>query len=1092
MPTIKKPAAADSGPAAGKHQRRLRDLLNRYDAAFAAGASLDSLLRQLEQVRDYALRHAIGEAQMLSALAAQPALPQDSAAGRQARQMLTDMTHSLGRQLLQPALSAAAKPQPPPAQAMLEQLDDGVLLLEPSGQQVLYANAALMELLGLAEPPAYPLALSALAPDSGLAEALRPLLALPKDKPSQIAATPLRRPDGDAGHADIRARPLRAEGQDCLLLTFHDATDRLTSEQLLTRHLDILAQLAGLSAELASQPAEPLWARMSGLLERVGRFLGADRCLLALLDAEGKQVRIAREWRNEARAAGPPAEAPAIPRSKLCWLEQQLGQQRTLQLNDSADAPEAAAALRQLLGDNGQSALLATLRPRQCWRGVLAVSAPTPHSWLWIEQHMLQSVADMLSNFLERSQYHSDAQRRQSEALAQARIGHWEWRRGDAAPHWSEELYQLWRLDPARPPPPLARLPALLPPADWPPLRRCLRQVLRRRETAQLDHRILLPDGGDRHVRHHISLEQDGRGRVVRLSGTLQDISEFKRREQTLQQAAAVYEHTLEGVMIADADLRILDVNPAFSTLTGYARADLLGQSPRLLHSGRHDAGFYRRLWQTVAEHGRWQGEIWNRHKDGSVAPAWLTVTAVRDADGAVRNYVGVFSDIAQIKKSAAEMAQLAHYDSLTTLPNRLLFLSRLEHAIQTAKRERRRVAVLFIDLDNFKQINDTRGHGAGDRLLVEVAARLKDCLRANDTVARIGGDEFLILLENQKADNPVIDIANKIVKACARPFRLEEQEVEVGCSVGISIYPRDGQDAETLMRNADAAMYQAKNDGKGAFRFYTEELTQRARLRVEQERELRLALERRELFLVFQPKYHLQSGALIGAEALLRWQHPSRGLIGPDTFIPLAEETGLIIPIGSWLIRHACGILRRWKDAGLSPGVLSLNIAGAQIQRAPILQTLKQALRDCRVPPQQIELEITERFVMSNPDAHLSVLRELRQLGVGLSIDDFGTGYSSLSYLRQLPVQTLKIDQSLVRGLPDREHETSISLAIISLAKTLHLGLVAEGVENEAQRRFLLDAGCEHGQGFLYARPMPENEFAELVKKGGAAPLRL
>ncbi|MCD5361504.1 EAL domain-containing protein [Chromobacterium aquaticum] len=1074
MPTTKKPAAV-SGSAAGKHQRRLRDLLKRYDAAFAAGASLDSLLRQLEQLREYALRHAIDETQMLSALAARPEPPLDSAAGRQARQWLTDMTRGLGTQLSQ----ASAPPQ---AQAMLEQLEDAVLLLDHASQQVLYVNAALMELLGGGSAPPCPLPLAALAPDSGLTEALRPLLTLPADKPSQISATPLRRPSGDAGHIDIRSRPLRIDARNCLLLTLRDATDRLASERMLTRHLDILAQLAGLSTELASQPAETLWSRMSALLERVGRFLDADRCLLALVDADGRQLNIVREWRRDAQPAGPPA---AIARTRLCWLEQQLGQQRTLLLNDGAESPEAADALERLLGVDGHSALLATLRPRQCWRGVLAVSAPAPHSWLWIEQHMLQSVADMLSNFLERSQFHDDAQRRQREALALARIGYWEWRRGDAAPHWSAELYQLCQREPAQFQPVAAQLPALLPPTDWPLLRRALRQALRLRAAAQLDHRLLLPDGRERFVRHHIAQERDAGGRLLRLSGTLQDINEFKRREQALQQAAVVYEHTLEGVVIADADKRILDVNQAFCAITGYPRAELLGQMPRLLHSGHHDAGFYRQLWQSVEESGRWQGEIWNRHKDGSAAPAWLTVTVVRDENGAVRNYVGVFSDIAQIKKSAAEMAQLAHYDSLTTLPNRLLFLSRLEHAIETAKRERRRVAVLFIDLDNFKQINDTQGHGAGDHLLVEVAARLKDCLRANDTVARIGGDEFLILLENQKADNPVIDIANKIVKACARPFQLEGQPVTVGCSVGISIYPRDGQDAESLMRNADAAMYQAKNEGKGAFRFYTEELTQRARLRVEQEQELRLALERRELFLVFQPKYRLQDGVLTGAEALLRWQHPTQGLIGPDAFIPLAEETGLIIPIGSWLIRHACGVLRRWLDAGLSPGVLSLNIAGAQIQRAPILQTLKQALRDCRIPARQIELEVTERFVMSNPDAHLKVLRELRQLGVSLSIDDFGTGYSSLSYLRQLPVQTLKIDQSLVQGLPDHEHETSISLAIISLAKTLRLDLVAEGVETEAQRRFLLDAGCEHGQGYLYARPMPEDKLAELMRSG-------
>ncbi|RBH51458.1 diguanylate phosphodiesterase, partial [Pseudomonas sp. MWU13-2860] len=346
-------------------------------------------------------------------------------------------------------------------------------------------------------------------------------------------------------------------------------------------------------------------------------------------------------------------------------------------------------------------------------------------------------------------------------------------------------------------------------------------------------------------------------------------------------------------------------------------------------------------------------------------SPAWLTGTVLRDWNGAVRNYVGVFSADAQIKKSAAEMAQLAHYDSFTPLPNRLLFLSRLEHAIETAKRERRRVAVLFIDLDNFKQINDTQGHGAGDHLLVEVAARLKDCLRANDTVARIGGDEFLILLENQKADNPVIDIANKIVKACARPFQLAGQPVTVGCSVGISIYPRDCQEAESLMRNADAAMYQAKNEGKGAFRFYTEELTQRARLRVEQEQELRLALGRRELFLVFQPKYRLQEGVLTGAEALLRWRHPRRGLVPPGDFIPVLEELGLVVDVGDWVISEACRQLKAWHQAKVRVPKVSVNISARQFSDGQLGMRIATILKDTGLPPACLELELTESILM-------------------------------------------------------------------------------------------------------------------------------
>ncbi|UTH74183.1 EAL domain-containing protein [Chromobacterium sp. IIBBL 290-4] len=970
--------------------------------------------------------------------------------------------------------------------AMVEAIHDAIIVMEGPALTPVYANPAIFDLLGMPEPRLEQLDMTRLLPPE-LLQKIRQCQdrqTLPLD-----SAAILRKPDGKSLHADLRISPLFDSGRQLLMLVAHDVTDRREAEQLLKRHLDILSLLSSMTDELSRLEIDSLWERMGDMLERVGRFLGADSCFLLQPAQAGNILAYTHEW--SASPATPQRRQLTLERHKLYWLESQLRHNGILAINDARSLPpEAEAATEALRRLDSAAIMLAPIRQHGELRGILAADCKNaPRQWLWLEGRMLQSVADILANWIEkylRNRELDDNRRRLIEAQRIAQVGNWEWEPRQDKLFWSEQTYAILGLAAGQQHISYELLRQMVHAEDLPAARHAFRRALRRLAPFSLELRILRSGGEERIVRVQAIIESRDKRHASRIAGTVQDITESKRLEMRLRQSATVYENTVEGVIITDRQTRILDVNRAFSDITGYSRDEIIGLTPATLNSGQHDQRFYQDMWQSIRATGTWQGEIWDRRKNGEVYPEWLSITAVHNDTGDVTNYVGVFSDISQIKRSESELEQLAHYDSLTRLPNRLLFLSRLDHALLNAKREHRRVAVMFIDLDNFKQINDTRGHSAGDTLLIEVAERLTACLRTNDTVARIGGDEFVVVLENQKADYPVIDVANKIVQSCNQPFWLGGQEMMVTCSLGISMYPRDGLDAETLMRNADTAMYQAKAEGKGCFRFYTEELTRRAIQRVHMEQELRMALERKELYLVFQPKFLLESGQLIGAEALLRWQHPTLGQVGPETFIPLAEETGQIIPIGGWIIERACQIIRGWLNAGLSPGVISINIAGPQIHRAPIRETLRQALADYQIPPAMIDLEVTENFIMHNPDESLKVLAGLRELGVSLSIDDFGTGYSSLSYLKQLPIQTLKIDQSFVRGLPYNENDTAICQAIISLARSLRLELVAEGVENEEQRRFLIDAGCQYGQGYLYAKPMQANEFASLLKIGG------
>ena len=549
--------------------------------------------------------------------------------------------------------------------------------------------------------------------------------------------------------------------------------------------------------------------------------------------------------------------------------------------------------------------------------------------------------------------------------------------------------------------------------------------------------------------------------------------------QRSLHLAEKVIASSLEGILITDPDANILTVNPAFSRLTGYAADEVIGKNPSLLGSGRQGPEFYAGLWAKLLRDGQWQGEIWNRRKSGEIYPELLTITAIRDTDGTLTHYAALFSDISELKENEERIRHLAYYDPLTTLPNRRLLEDRLHVALAHAHRNRLQMAVLFIDLDRFKRINDSLGHQVGDQLLVTIARRLCSALREDDTIARMGGDEFVVVLSEIDGPDAAAQTARRLIEVLKAPIVIGAHELVVTTSIGISIYPADSETAGELIKNADVAMYRAKATGRDSFQLYEPEMNARSLEHLALETSLHRALERRELRLHYQPLIDPVRMRVIGAEALLRWQHPELGLIAPADFIPLAEETGLIVPIGEWVLRTACRQLARWQGDGRPVFRISVNISARQFRDPGFTAMAERVLRESGMDGFGLTLELTESMLMDDARETIDVLERLKRSGFRLALDDFGTGYSSLGYLKRFPIDELKIDRSFIRDIEHNADDAAIVSALIGLAHSLRLQVVAEGVETEAQLAFLAGRGCDLMQGYHFSRPVAADDFA-------------
>ena len=571
-------------------------------------------------------------------------------------------------------------------------------------------------------------------------------------------------------------------------------------------------------------------------------------------------------------------------------------------------------------------------------------------------------------------------------------------------------------------------------------------------------------------------------GVLIGIVARLSNITKQTEQETKLRLAAKVFESTAEGITVTDRSGAIQMVNLAFCHITGYSEAEVIGENPSILKSGKHDDEYYRQMWETLSVTGHWQGEIWNKRKSGEIYPEWLSISSLFDKDDNVSNYVATFSDLTKINNVVQKMEHQAHHHALTQLPNRLLLHARLDHSIQQAGRNGEQGAVLYIDLDNFKHINDSLGHAAGDEVLLKMGQRLQEHCRDVDTVAHLSGDEFVVVLDTVRSVHDAFFRAESLLDSLAQPLMVHDYELVITSSVGLAIFPDDGTAVDLLLKNADAAMHKAKEIGKSSCQLYSPELTESSMERMLLESDLRRALENEEFLLHYQPKVRFSDGKIVACEVLVRWQHREKGLIPPDKFIPISEEIGLIIPMGEWILRTACQQFVAWQQQGLVLGKMAVNLSGRQIQQSDLVDMVQCVLTETGCPATALELEITESFMMDEPEEAILVLQELYDLGIELSIDDFGTGHSSLSYLKRFPVHRLKIDRSFICDMEHDEDDYAIVQTIVAMGHSLDLKLTAEGIEDEYQRNTLAALGCDEAQGYLFSRPVPANEFAKML----------
>jgi diguanylate cyclase (GGDEF)-like protein/PAS domain S-box-containing protein len=564
----------------------------------------------------------------------------------------------------------------------------------------------------------------------------------------------------------------------------------------------------------------------------------------------------------------------------------------------------------------------------------------------------------------------------------------------------------------------------------------------------------------------------------------VRDITAQKLDRERLQLAASVFEHAREGIVVTDADACIIEVNQAFTRITGYSRDEVVGRKPSLLKSGRQSEDFYAAMWKQLLAQGHWSGELWNRHKSGDLYPELITISAIFDPQNRVKQYVALFSDITKVKEHESRLDQIAHYDPLTNLPNRLLLADRLQQAMTHVQRHARKVAILYVDLDGFKAINDAYGHDAGDSMLIHVASHMKQALRDGDTLSRIGGDEFVAVLNDLDSIADSIALLERLLSAASEPLQHEAHLVQVTASIGATFYPQSQDiDADQLLRQADHAMYQAKIAGKCRYHLFDADKDQSVRGLHEGLDRVRRGLYANELVLYYQPKVNMRTGAIEGAEALIRWRHPERGLLLPAAFLPILENQALAVEVGDWVIRTCLQQMTQWQKSGVHVSV-SANVSAMQLQQPDFVIKLKQLLiQHPDLARHQLSLEVLETSALEDLLQIAKVIRECKKLGVDFSLDDFGTGYSSLTYLRRLPVTQLKIDQSFVRDMLDDADDLAILKGVIGLASAFNRDVIAEGVETREHGQALLALGCELAQGYGIARPMPGTDIPDWIQ---------
>ncbi|QIA64603.1 EAL domain-containing protein [Vibrio astriarenae] len=576
----------------------------------------------------------------------------------------------------------------------------------------------------------------------------------------------------------------------------------------------------------------------------------------------------------------------------------------------------------------------------------------------------------------------------------------------------------------------------------------------------------------------------DDDGQVIGVSGMTRNVTRRKQVENQLALAAKIFHNSNEGMIITDVRGNIMDANPAFSNITGYTLSEVIGRNPRLLQSGMHNVDFYRSMWSTLENDLQWKGEFINRRKDGSLYPQMTTITKVLDNNQQLMNFICVFEDVSVQKAHEEKLEKLAFFDHLTELPNRATLLKTMNEQIIHASNTQQMFATLFLDIDHFKHINDSFGHQSGDQILTELARRLRSQLGRHDHIARIGGDEFVILITDIVSMVEVTAVVERIFSLFNQSFNLIPNEsLRISTSIGIAMYPSDGLDAEALLKNADTAMYLAKNNGRNGYAFYTPELTDVALSHVRIQSALHNALEQEQFSLAYQPQFDLANNQLKGFEALLRWTHPELGNVSPAQFIPIAERTGLIQAIGYWVLTSACQQAKRWLDEGHNFGKIAVNVSAVQLRQRDFIDKLTQILLNTGCPASRIEIEITEGFLIDNKDQAIHDLQLLQKLGVSVALDDFGTGYSSLSYLKGLPLNKLKIDRSFINDVPDNNESNSIVNAIIAMAKTLSLEVIAEGIEQAEQMDYLTQSGCHSGQGYFLGKPLTTNDATQVIR---------